>query len=152
MGCANYTKQACLQTLTQTKACLLGVEINSSNIMIAANIDQETNENTAQLVISGLPLLGATEMCTSSFIPFMCLYLFPLCDGNGTAHKPSRDQCIEISTVVCKNEWQKALAFSSVQQKLPNCGSLSIGNDIMCKGICSFLLYVHLFTSVCVCV
>ena len=58
------------------------------------------HENTAQLIISGLPLLGATEMCTSSLIPFMCLYLFPLCDGNGTAHKPSRDQCIEISTVV----------------------------------------------------
>ena len=114
--------------------------------MIAANVDQEANENTAQLIISGLPLLGATEMCISSLIPFMCLYLFPLCDGNGTAHKPSRDQCIEISTVVCKDEWQKAALIPGVIEKLPDCESLSktITNEgiqihhLCCNSTCSF--------------
>ena len=133
IGCANYTKSACLQALIQSKECLFEEQQNSSNIMIAANVDQEANENTAQLIISGLPLLGATEMCTSSFIPFMCLYLFPLCDGNGTAHKPSRDQCIEISTVVCKDEWQKALTLPVIKNQLPDCETLPI-TTLSCEG------------------
>ena len=71
---------------------------------IASDVDQEANENTAQLVINGLSFLGASKACRSSFIPFMCLQLFPLCDGNGTPHK---DQCISISTVVSKKSGRK---------------------------------------------
>ena len=133
-GCTNYTKSACLQALNQIKACFPGVK-NSSNVEIPMNVDQVANENTALLIINGLSLLGATEACRSSFIPFMCLQLFPLCDGNGTAHKPSRDQCIEISTVVCKEEWQKALTFPSVRERLPDCKSLSVEAENTCKGI-----------------
>ena len=117
------------------KACLPGVQQNSSNVEIASDVDQEANENTAQLVINGLSFLGASEACRSSFIPFMCLQLFPLCDGNGTTHKPSRDQCIEISTVVCKDEWQKALTFLSARKNLPDCESLSLTKELVCKGI-----------------
>ena len=109
---------------------------------IASDVDQEANENTAQLVINGLSFLGASEACRSSFIPFMCLQLFPLCDGNGTPHKPTKDQCISISTVVCKEEWQKALTFPSVREKLPDCESLSVTTENICKGInlyCPFL-------------
>ena len=139
-SCTNYTKTKCLQVLTQSKSCF-GIMQNSSNIMIASNVDQEANENTAQLIISGLPLLGATEMCTSSLIPFLCLYLFPLCDGNETAHKPSRDQCIEISTVVCKDEWQKAALIPGVIEKLPDCESLSSNTS---KGICVTSVIIHI--------
>ena len=110
-------------------------------MVIIANVDQEASESTAQLVVDGLPLLGATETCTSSFVPFMCLYLFPLCDGNGTVTRPSRDQCIEISTVICKDEWQKALAISSVKEKLPKCESLALAREGVCKGNNCMLRY-----------
>ena len=135
-GCANYSKSTCLQALNiiQARACLSGMHQNNSNVVIIANVDQEASESTAQLIVNGLPLLGATEACTSSFVPFMCLYLFPLCDGNGTVTRPSRDRCTEISTVVCKDEWQKALAISSVKEKLPNCESLTMTTDSDCKG------------------
>ena len=113
---------------------------NNSNEVIIANADQEASESTAQLVVDGLPLLGATETCTSSFVPFMCLYLFPLCDGNGTVTRPSRDQCIEISTVICKDEWQKALAISSVKEKLSKCESLALARESVCKGTTAFCI------------
>ncbi|KAL5515467.1 hypothetical protein EMCRGX_G000637, partial [Ephydatia muelleri] len=125
-GCVNYSKSTCFQALSEISACLPGTQHNDSSIKIAANVDQETNDETAQLIISGLPLLGASEMCKSSLIPFMCLYLFPLCDGKGMAHKPSIDQCIEISTVLCKDEWQKAQSISTVKNQLPDCQRLSI--------------------------
>ena len=88
------------------------------------------------------PFLVLVRACRSSFIPFMCLQLFPLCDGNGTPHKPTKDQCISISTVVCKEEWQKALTFPSVREMLPDCESLSVTTENICKGIylyCPFL-------------
>ena len=133
-GCANYSKSTCQQALIQARACLSGMHQNNSNVVITANVDQEASESTAQLIVNGLPLLGATEACTSSFVPFMCLYLFPLCDGNGTVTRPSRDQCIEISTVVCKDEWQKALAISGVKEQLPNCEHLTMATARDCKG------------------
>ena len=129
------------------KACLPGVQQNSSNVEVSSNLDQEANENTVQLIINALSLLNATAACRFSFIPFMCLQLFPLCDGNGTTHKPSRDQCIEISTVVCKDEWQKALSFLSVRKSLPDCESLSVTAESVCKGI-----YPKIRTFLCICI
>ena len=114
----------CLQALIQREECLFEEFNNSSDVYITTSVDQEANENTAQLIINGLSLLGTTETCRSSFIPFLCLYLFPLCDKNGTVSRPSRDQCIEVSTVACKDEWQKALSIPYVKQQLPDCESL----------------------------
>eukprot|EP00731_Ephydatia_muelleri_P026477 Em0018g577a len=117
--------QYVLQALIQREKCLFEEFNNSSDVYITASVDQEANENTAQLIINGLSLLGTTETCRSSFIPFLCLYLFPLCDENGTVSRPSRDQCIEVSTVACKDEWQNALSIPYVKQQLPVCESLS---------------------------
>ena len=114
----------CLQALIEREKCLFEEFNNSSDVYITASVDQEANENTAQLIINGLSLLGTTETCRSSLIPFLCLYLFPLCDENGTVSRPSRDQCIEVSTVACKDEWQKALSIPYVKQQLPVCESL----------------------------
>ena len=122
----------CLQALIQSEECLFEEFKDSSGVYITASVDQEVNENTAKLIINGLSLLGATETCRSSFIPFMCLYLFPLCDENGTLSRPSRDQCIEVSTIECKNEWQLALGISVVKQQLPDCESLPTTSH--CKG------------------
>ena len=77
----------------------------------------------------------------------MCLYLFTLCDGNGTVTRPSRDQCIEISTVVCKDEWQKALAIPSVKEQLPNCESLTMTTASDCKGNIGLLEQVKLLLA-----
>ena len=132
-GCVNYTKSTCLSALTEINTCLSGAHKNSTSINIAANVNQNSNDNIAQLIISGLPLLGATELCKSSFIPFMCLYLFPLCDGDGITYKPSMDQCIEISTVLCKDEWKQAQRIAAVREQLPACHDLPIATSV-CLG------------------
>ena len=134
--------------MVQSNECFFDGQNNSNAVMIAANVDQEASESTAQLVVDGLPLLGATEACTSSFVPFMCLYLFPLCDGNGTVTRPSRDQCIEISTVVCKDEWQKALGLQAVKKNLPDCASLPTTSN--CEGsFTAWILIQWLCMSAC---
>eukprot|EP00731_Ephydatia_muelleri_P026481 Em0018g581a len=133
VGCVNYTKSVCLQALIQREECLFEEFNNSSDVYITTSVDQEANENTAQLIINGLSLLGTTETCRSSFIPFLCLYLFPLCDENGTVSRPSRDQCIEVSTVACIDEWQKALSIPYVKQQLPDCESLPATS--YCQGV-----------------
>ena len=74
-GCAYYTKSTCIQALSEMSACLPGTQNNGTSVTIAANVDQESNDETAKLIISGLPLLGASDMCKSSLVPFMCLYL-----------------------------------------------------------------------------
>ena len=117
---------------------------------ITANVDQEASERSAQLILNGLLILGAKKECISSLVPFMCLYLFPLCGGNGTNFRPSRDQCIEISTVVCNDEWQKVQnIFPNIKKILPNCESLAMTtmtNESICKGniiILSICARVH---------
>ena len=93
-------------------------------------MDQEANENTAQLIKNGLTVIGASQTCISYLIPFMCLYLFPLCGANATV---SREQCLLISTDVCKDEWQMALSIPTLKDQIPNCESLSSisGNGLL---------------------
>ena len=91
---------------------------NDSYIYIAASVDQEANEIIAQLIV-----LEASQTCISTLMPFMCLYLFPLCGANVTI---SREQCTEVSTGVCKDDWQNALNIPVIKDKIPNCNSFPI--------------------------
>ena len=108
-----------------------------------ANVDQNTNEVTAQLVLSGLTLIGASVRCKSSIMALVCLQLFPLCDGNGTDYRPSQDECTQISTVACGDEWQKIIALPGVRDQLPNCNNLR-ASSIVCEGACTFVHVCHM--------
>ena len=112
-----YNKSTCLQVFHQTQNC--GVSCNDSSIAIEGDVDLEANENTAQLIKNGLTVLGASQTCISHLVPFMCLYLFPLCGANVTV---SREQCLLLTTDVCTNEWQ--VASSIFKDQIPNCESL----------------------------
>ena len=118
-GCTKYTDSACLQVLNQRNNCL---SCNDSYTSIVSSANEKAKEDTARFIRNGLPLLGASRTCTSHLIPFMCFYLFPLCGSNATA--VSREQCIQISTGVCKNEWQLALGISTLKDQIPNCERL----------------------------
>ena len=80
-------------------------------------MDHEANENIAKFIV-----LGASQTCISMLMPFMCMYLFPLCGANVTI---SREQCIEVSTGVCKDDWQNALSIPVIKDKIPNCNSFA---------------------------
>ena len=107
-------------------------------------MDQAAKEKTARIMKTGLSVFGASQTCISQLVPFMCLYLFPLCGTNATA--VSREQCIQISTDVCKDQWQLALGVPTLKDYIPNCGSLP---SMAGKGL-SFScinLFLHLYLS-----
>ena len=124
--------------LNQTKNCLSCEQGDENYIAISASIDQEANENIVKIIMTGLSLLGASQTCISSLIPFMCLYLFPLCGTNATV---SRQQCIDISTVLCKDEWQRALSIPALKDQILKCESLP---SIAGKGL-FFSLYSTIY-------
>ena len=77
----------------------------------------------------------------------MCLYLFPLCGTNATA--VSREQCIQISTDVCEEQWQLALGVPTLKDQIPNCGSLpSMAGKGLSFGSINLFLHLYLFLSV----
>ena len=123
VGCASYSKSTCLASLLRSKSYLTGVQENGSSVDVSENVDLEANENSIQVIISHLSLLNATETCISSLIPFMCLHLFPLCDGDGAVPAPTRDQCIEVCRVACKDVWQKAINITGIVRQLSHCES-----------------------------
>ena len=50
-----------------------------------------------------------SEECSSAVLPFLCQYVYPPCDGNGSAQFITQEQCINIRDDVCKTEWRIAM-------------------------------------------
>ena len=113
----------CRDVLQSQQSCLPD-RLGSSDIHISPRDgeDQEELEIQAQLLLNGLssPLISASPECEEAVLPFLCLYLFSLCDSNGTLYQPSSMDCVTISTVVCAREWIIATNFLG-QEALPQC-------------------------------
>ena len=70
------------------------------------------------------PDLVASEGCLITGLPFICQYLFPLCDCNtGDVLLPSKEYCIRISGDDCQMEWALAKQFG-YGDLLPDCNTL----------------------------
>ena len=151
-GCTAYVNTTCQHVLRQTSSCLVpGVEQNGNHVIIAANVDQDRTELAVQHIKYIFNALGASQACASSVMAFMCQYLFPLCDGNGTVHKPSRDRCIEISNGVCRDEWKSAINILNLKDYLPDCQDLpekSLCNNGNMQQYIGLLMHVALTRSV----
>ncbi len=89
----------------------------------------DASEQAAQF-IGALQAFGTPE-CVMAAEPFLCLYLFGgVCDGNGTHFLPTREECLEISTEVCRTEWELA---GNAMVTLPNCAILPGQDFITCS-------------------
>lgn len=137
-------------------SCFLGVQHNRSTVTIDSNVDQAGNETTAKLFMQDVNFLGASEECRSFLTPFMCHYLFPLCDEN-IHHNLSRNQCNKIKDGVCKDTWNTALLFPSIKERLPRCENLPPEtNYSVCNfstehlGICKNGFYTDITNGRCV--
>ena len=113
----------------QSQQDCLPDRLGSSDIHISPRDgeDQEELEIQAKLLLNGLssPLISASPECEEAVLPFLCLYLFSLCDSNGTLYQPSSMDCVTISTVVCAREWIIATNFLG-QEALPQCELLPV--------------------------
>ena len=70
-----------------------------------------------------------SAQCAEVVLPFLCQYLHPPCDGNGSVNLISREQCSEIRDVVCADEWRLVMATSS-SSLLPVCEHFSDVDNI----------------------
>lgn len=151
-GCTNYTYSTCRKELSLKSACSVDAQASSEcAVMIASNVDQPVDvvESVAKLVKYSLKCAGATEECQSYVTSFMCSYLFPLCDEHaGTVYKPSIEDCIEITTGVCREDWQKMLELPGVSALLqkPDCKSLELNRGDCMK---RFFILLLLHSSIC---
>ena len=136
-SCQLYTSYSsfCYPFLTQSASCIPSL-INRSGLYIAPSVDLQQSESTASQIQSFQAFLS--PQCREVALPFLCLYLFPLCDDNQTTYLPSMAQCISISTDICRTEW---LLASSLVNNLPVCSDLP--NVSPCNGMlhcmCAFV-------------
>ena len=100
------------------------------DIYVSLSADEQVEaEQTATLLELGLDQLQASDECRQAALPFVCLHLFGLCDGNGTLHSPSAMDCLLISTELCGAEWA---AGQSLGLPLPECSTLPEQSTVIC--------------------
>ena len=109
--------ETCKNILAQLQKCLPEKEEGSEEVYISSAVDQTEAENIAMIWIESLPLLNLSPECFQIAEPFLCLYLFPLCDNTTTYH-PTYNECVVLTTDVCQSEWEKA---SLLINDLPQC-------------------------------
>ena len=94
-------------------------------------------EGQVNLLLNSLnTFISPSPECRAAVEPFLCLYLFGLCDSSGVAYGPSSEECVFISTDVCASEWSQAnsLLIQVGRSPLPECTSFpSTATDISGK-------------------
>lgn len=109
--------QSALAEILLSADCVFGPE--SDNIQVL----QVSNESTAGALINGLSLLAPSDECRKAVVPFLCLYLFGLCNKSGVSIQPTSGQCAEIRDLLCPREWKIVQSFN-FEVPLPDCEAL----------------------------
>ena len=110
-GCTNvvaYSGEICREVFSSLQTCFSG-EMSTSNIPFL--VDQEAGERDTMNLVNGLSFLNPSPQCRDAIIPFLCLYIFTLCDSRNNLHTTSRDNCLELSDNICAEEWSQAVGF-----------------------------------------
>ena len=76
-------------------------------------------EDTASQLLPLLNLLRPSAACTEAVVPFLCVFLFGLCDSSGVSIQPTSVQCEQIRDVLCPDQWRQA----ALVVDLPDCSS-----------------------------
>ena len=125
----NNTGSVCYPFLEQYKSCIPSLS-SKDGVFISSTVSLIKSEATSNSAFQYQSLLSS--QCRDAALPFLCLYLFPLCDDNQTAYFPSSEQCTSISTDTCKAEWTNAktliagLPVCSVLPDASPCNSMSL--------------------------
>ena len=90
----------------------------------------------AELFIGGLPGFMPSAACTEAVVPFMCLFIFQLCDSDGQVYQPTMEECEEVTEGVCENVFEDlrmAAALIGREDQLPQCELLP-ETSLNCNG------------------
>ena len=134
-----YRGQICRGTLLARQSCL-GNSSTGNNytgeVYIPVRGDQDVREQLASQLLLGLQSLPANSRCQRTLVvPFLCSFLFRLCDSNGELYLPSSEECRVVTEDLCQSEFQLAMALiaNNANLQLPQCESLP-DTSLDCSG------------------
>ena len=71
---------------------------------------------------------NVSEECSADLLPFICQYVYPPCDGDGSPLLVTEEQCVNIRDDVCANEWKIAMT-TELKPLLPVCEEFREGDN-----------------------
>ena len=113
----NYTGSFCREVLLTRQGCL--PDRNAAGDIIIAmdpSLSQQEKDEQARLFIGGLPVLDPSPECTEAVVPFLCFYIFPLCDSSGRPYQPSAAECTTVIDGICAREFELVASFVTSDQ------------------------------------
>ena len=75
------------------------------------------------MLMNGIAFLNPSPQCREVILPFLCLFVFKLCDLDSHFHNSLREDCLEIRDDICAEEWLSAVNFLG-DRVLPICEDL----------------------------
>ena len=126
----NYTGNVCREALQLQQSCLQNGSTTTDIITAMDPVSsQQDKEEQAKLFIANL---DPSPECMEVVVPFLCFYIFPLCDSNGRPYQPSAAECTTVIDGICAREFESA-ATSAMSDQLPQCQLLP-KNTLECNG------------------
>ena len=138
---SEYSGEVCRDELTSLQICFSGV---TSPLNIPSSIDEQAGESEAVGLLNGFSFLNPSQECTEVIVPFLCLYIFNLCDSSNTLHTILRQDCLSIRDDICAKEYDLVITFLG-DGVLPVCEDLP---DITVECIASMLLATNCIYAV----
>ena len=132
----NYEGTLCSEELRQWQQCFSGVQ--TTDVLIPSNVDQQKAEDSASLLLSGIQFLSPSQECVAAIKPFMCLYLFGSCDYQNQLRQVSRSDCVELRDELCPDQWKAAIMLRG-EGALPDC---SMFEDIESQCLGMYRLHI----------
>ena len=129
-----YSGEVCRDELSSLLECFSGVSFPSPALNIPSGIDQQTGEQDATSLLSGLPFLRPSEECLEAITPFLCLAIFPLCDTNNNLRIILRADCLNLRDNLCADLWSQAIELLGpgilpICEELPDIDNRCIGES-----------------------
>ena len=85
-----------------------------------------TEQQLSEL-FSVLESFSAKE-CLAAVKPFLCQYVYPPCDGNGSIQFITQEQCVNVRNDVCETEWKSNMTREQ-GDFLPVCETFGTNNE-----------------------
>ena len=90
---------------------ICGIHLNGLTTDLTTLSNNAINEQQLSEFFSVLESYSAivSDECSAVVMPFLCQYVYPPCDGNGSAQFITQEQCINIRDDLCEIEWRIAM-------------------------------------------
>ena len=104
-------------------------QLINTNVTVNTMVNSIVTENQLTNLLTTLEgfseLQLVSDECLTAVKPFLCQYIYPPCDGNGSTKFITQEQCINVRDKMCKAEWRLAMT-TKFRSLLPVCEEIDI--------------------------